>query len=239
MADFRVLIPAAGRGTRSTLSYPKTLYPVQGKPILHRLLAVLSIYDPIPTVVVSPQGEPHIRASLLEAGLDAYLVLQHEARGMGDSVLCFERSPVASEAEHILLAWGDLAFLQPNTVSALIRSHVDLMSDFTFVTRLVDQAYTIVKRDSAGMVVSVSETLEKGVVDPQPGEREIGLFAFRKQLVFDFLRANFPGRFGLKTGEHGFLYVIEHLVRSGARVNALPIATELDLISLNRLSDLK
>ena len=32
MADFRVLIPAAGRGTRAGLPYPKTLYPVDGHP---------------------------------------------------------------------------------------------------------------------------------------------------------------------------------------------------------------
>ena len=39
MDDFRVLIPAAGLGTRAGLPYPKTLYPVDGTPILHRLLA--------------------------------------------------------------------------------------------------------------------------------------------------------------------------------------------------------
>ena len=44
MDDFRVLIPAAGLGTRAGLPYPKTLYPVDGTPILHRL-ATLGIYD--------------------------------------------------------------------------------------------------------------------------------------------------------------------------------------------------
>ena len=238
MADFRVLIPAAGRGTRAGLPYPKTLYPVDGTPILHRLLATLSIYDPIPTVVVSPQGEPLIRASLQKAALDAHLVMQFEPRGMGDAVLRFEHSPVASVANHILLAWGDISHLQISTVSTLAQSHIDCDNDFTFVTRLVDRAYTQVQRDRTGRVVAVSETREQGVKDPQPGEREIGLFAFRKQPVFDMLRADLPGKLGSFTGEHGFLYVIEHLARSGAKVAALPIATKLDLASLNSLSDL-
>ena len=47
------------------------------------------------------------------------------------------------------------------------------------------------------------------------------------------LKAHLPGKFGSNTGEHGFLYAIKHLARSGATVDALPIATELDLISLN------
>ena len=239
MADFRVLIPAAGRGTRAGLPYPKTLYPVDGTPILHRLMAVLNIYDPFPTVIVSPQGEPLIRDSLGQAGLDAHLVIQPEPRGMGDSVLRFELSPVASEASHILLAWGDLVGLQPLTVSELVASHIKYNNDFTFVTRLVDQAYTLVKRDEEGRVVEVAETREQGITDPQSGEREIGLFAFRKQPVFEMLKAHLPGKFGIKTGEHGFLYAIEHLARSGAKVDALPIATELDLVSLNSLSDIK
>ena len=38
--------------------------------------------------------------------------------------------------------------------------------------------------------------------------------------------------------EHGFLYIIKHLVVQGYNVDALPIATNLDLISLNSLEDL-
>jgi bifunctional UDP-N-acetylglucosamine pyrophosphorylase / glucosamine-1-phosphate N-acetyltransferase len=239
MADFCVLIPAAGRGTRAGLPYPKTLYPVDGMPILHRLLVVFSHYDSIPTVVVSPQGEPLIRDSLEQAALEAHLVIQPEPRGMGDAVLRFERSPVVNQANHILLAWGDLAYLQSSTVSAVAKFHIDFDNDFTFVTRLVDRAYTQVQRDRAGRVVAVSETREQGVADPQPGEREIGLFAFRKQPVFDILQADLPGKFGSATGEHGFLYVIEHLACSGAKVAALPIATEADIVSLNSISDLQ
>jgi bifunctional UDP-N-acetylglucosamine pyrophosphorylase/glucosamine-1-phosphate N-acetyltransferase len=43
---------------------------------------------------------------------------------------------------------------------------------------------------------------------------------------------------GAATGEHGFLYVVEHLIQRGFKVEALPIATERDLVSLNRPSDL-
>ena len=238
MAELRVLIPAAGRGSRAGLPYPKTLYPINCTPILHRLLTVLNPFDSTPTVVVSLQGEPLIRDSLEQAGLIAHLVVQPEPRGMGDAVLRFEQSPASSDAEHILLAWGDLVYLQADTVSALVQSHIACHNDFTFVTRLVDHAYTRVQRDEAGQVVSVSETREQGVTNPQSGEREIGLFAFRKQPVFEALRADVPGKFGFSTREHGFLYVVEHLVRNCAKVEALPIATELDLVSLNSISDL-
>ena len=116
-----------------------------------------------PTVIVSPQGEPLIRDSLRQARLEAHLVIQPEPLGMGDAVLRFECSPVASEATHVLLAWGDLACLQANTVSCMATSHIKCGNDFTFVTRIVDDAYTVVKRDHAGRVLCVSETREQGV----------------------------------------------------------------------------
>jgi bifunctional UDP-N-acetylglucosamine pyrophosphorylase / glucosamine-1-phosphate N-acetyltransferase len=238
MSELRVLIPAAGRGSRAGLTYPKTLYPVHGAPILHRLLAILRPYDAIPTVVVSPQGKPVIRASLKQAGINAHLVVQAAPRGMGDAVLCFEQSPAAGHAENILLAWGDLANLHPSTVASLVDAHLAADNDFTFATRVVDHAYTHVQRDEAGKVALVRETREQGVSECQPGERDIGLFVFRKQPVFSSLRDDLPDRFGRITGEHGFLYVVQNLVQQGFRVAALPIATEQDLVSLNSLVDL-
>ena len=38
MPKYTVLIAAAGHGHRSGLPYPKTLYPIKGKPILIHLL---------------------------------------------------------------------------------------------------------------------------------------------------------------------------------------------------------
>jgi hypothetical protein len=52
------------------------------------------------------------------------------------------------------------------------------------------------------------------------------------------LAKNLVGKFSKKTKEHGFLYIIEHLVTQGFNVEALPIATKLDSISLNRMEDL-
>mgnify|MGYP006281951623 CR=1 FL=1 len=238
MAELRVLIPAAGRGSRAGLPYPKTLYPIDGTPILHRLLSTLSPYDHTPTVIVSPQGRPLIQDSLQQAALNAHIVTQSEPRGMGDAVLHFERSPAATCAENILLAWGDLANLQASTVAGLVHAHFSADNVFTFATRLVEEAYTIVQRNQAGQVLSVLESREQAGHRPQPGERDIGLFIFRPQPVFSILRADASGKLGESTGEHGFLYAIQHLVQSGYCVEALPIATAQDLLSLNALTDL-
>jgi bifunctional UDP-N-acetylglucosamine pyrophosphorylase/glucosamine-1-phosphate N-acetyltransferase len=239
MADIRALVAAAGRGTRAGLPYPKTLFPIQGKPILLRIHDVLASYDAKPTVIVSPEGFAPIEHCLAEAGRSAHLVIQPEPRGMGDAVLQFERSPAYGEAEHVLLVWGDIPFLQPETVSRLVEAHVADRNDFTFATKHVMSAYTVVSRDVAGKVQRLVETREAGIGQPQPGERDIGLFVFRKDAVLPVLKEDLPGKRGRQTGEHGFLYVVEHLAARGMRVQGLPVATDLDLVSLNSIQDVR
>ena len=239
MSDLRVLIAAAGKGSRAGLPFPKTTYPVRGKPIIVRIHELLSHLDPRPTVIVSPEGEAAVGASLAERGLAADLVIQPEPLGMGDAVLRFQSAPGFARASDVLLVWGDIPFIQGATVAALVDRHRTAGNDFTLATRVVDSAYTIVMRDGDGGLLKVVETREAGAAAPRKGERDIGLFIFRKEPIFCLLQQDLPGRIGMTTGEHGFLYLIEHLVAQGFRVEGLPIATELDLVSLNSMSDIE
>lgn len=237
MAEICALVAAAGRGIRAGLPYPKTLFSIQGKPILVRVAELLAPYDLSPTIIVSPDGQDPIRECLHAAGVAAHLVVQTEPRGMGDAVLRFDQSPAFAKAAHVLLVWGDLPFIQPETVAAIVGAHIEHKNVFTFATRVVDSAYTVVSRDAAGRVTEVVETREQGIDAPQAGERDIGLFIFHKNVVIDALREDLPGKWGKSTQEHGFLYIIRHLSARGCRVEALTVATELDLVSLNSLKD--
>jgi bifunctional UDP-N-acetylglucosamine pyrophosphorylase/glucosamine-1-phosphate N-acetyltransferase len=237
MAEICALVAAAGRGSRAGLPYPKTLFKLQGKPILLRIIELMSAYDMTPTVIVSPYGENSIRECLAAAQCDAHLVVQPEPKGMGDAVLSFEQSPAYSAAQHILLIWGDIPFIQPETIAVVVERHLKHGNDFTFATRMVDAAYTVVSRNVNGNIVDVVETRESGITDPQPGERDVGLFLFRKQIVFPLLREELPRKWGANTGEHGFLYIIGHLAARGYQIEALPVATALDLVSLNSMKD--
>ncbi len=237
MNNIRVLIAAAGLGKRSGLSYPKTLFPIKGQPILLRIIELLTPYDSEPTVIVSPDGVRLIRDALCQVGINAHIVIQPEPLGMGDAVLQFEHSPAHPGCDHILLVWGDIPFIQPETVKVLVDRHINDGNDFTFATRIVESAYTVVSRDSKGNVSGVLETREQGALI-QKGERDIGLFIFKSSIVMDALRKELPGKWGVSTGEHGFLYIIAHLASTGYKVEALSIASDLDIVSLNSLQDI-
>ena len=237
MGEISVLIAAAGFGSRAGLPYPKTLFPIKGKPILVRLAKLLAPYDAEPTIIVSKGGKEQIEQCLLKNNIQAQLVLQSIPRGMGDAVLCIDNSEEFANSEHILLVWGDIPFIKQETVETMINHHLEQDSDFTFASRVVDEAYTVVVRDKSGNVTHLIETREEGITDLGPGERDMGLFIFRKSLTLQALREELPNKWGKSTGEHGFLYIIEHLVSKGLQVEALPIAQEIELVSFNNMED--
>ena len=237
MNNIKVLIPAAGKGTRANLPYPKTLYEVDGKPILLHIFELIEHIDSCPTIVASLEGKNHIENFLKEKNLNAHIVIQQEAKGMGNAVLAFDESPSSFNAKDLILIWGDIPFIQKQTLIEMIRTHNINNNTFTFVTKLVESAYTIVIRDSKGEIIEVSETREEEI-KPSKGERDIGLFIFKKGTVFSLLKKELSGKYGLRSGEHGFLYIIKHLINQRFKVQGLPIASVKELISLNKISDL-
>ena len=230
------LIAAAGRGTRAGLPYPKTLFEVLGQPILLRVARALAPHAGDLVVVASPDGSGPVGECLTTAEIPVRIAVQPEPLGMGHAVLA---GLAEIAAEHVLLAWGDIPFFQPATVVAMVDAHHAHGNDFTFATAMVDSAYTLVSRSADGWVDAAIESREAGIADPGPGERDIGLFIFRREPVLAMLREDLAGKYGKATGEHGFLYIIAHLAKVGLKVEALPVASKLDLVSLNSLGDLK
>jgi bifunctional UDP-N-acetylglucosamine pyrophosphorylase/glucosamine-1-phosphate N-acetyltransferase len=240
MKPVRLLVAAAGKGTRSGLPYPKTLFEIDGVSILRRILTAASVHTVRPVIVVSPSGLGPIRSELDRHGLTAETVLQPEARGMGDAVLRFEEAsgfdPAADET--IVLIWGDVPFVSADTIGRLIALHRADDNVVSLVSKRVEEPYTVVIRDAEGRVTEVAETKERPEIRPLKGERDIGLFVFERTRVFGMLKQEIPTARSPESGEHGFLYCIGEIVRTGGRVGAYPIAGEREDISLNRLSDL-
>ena len=233
-----VLIAAAGKGTRAKLSYPKTLYKINGKEILLSILDITSDYDQKPTIVVSPKGERDINNFLSENSKTCNLVIQEIAKGMGDAVMQFKKSPSFELCENILLIWGDIPFIKKVTIKKMVERHLKKDNTFTFVTAETDKAYTRVNRDQNEQVIEILETREENL-PIKKGERDIGLFIFKKKDIFDLLELNLSKKFSSRTKEHGFLYVVSHLVKNGYKVEGLKIAKGKELISLNKISDLE
>ena len=196
------------------------------------------MFDPKPLLIVSPEGKTQIEEVVDRHGFNADFVVQPTPRGMGDAVLQIENVPGIDSFEDILLLWGDIPFAQPVTLATLVTLHHASRNTLSFATRRVDSCYTYVERDHNGRVLRVVETREEPSAVPSGGERDTGIFIFKRDVVLNCLRAKGPGAMGRTTGEHGFLYVISRLVERGLPTEGYPIAHELDVLGFNTPEDL-
>jgi len=233
------VIAAAGKGTRSKLDYPKCLFEIDGIPIINRILDNFCNFHENPTIITSTFGKKKIQHHLQESYPSCRIVVQKQQLGMGDAVLTLN-DVGDSLKENILLIWGDIPFIKKDTILSMCNHFLKTNSSFTLLTRKMPNPYTIVKRDQSNKILSVTETREMGKNKLITfGERDLGLFIFKKKLVLDFLSMNLENKFGQSTKEHGFLYIIEHLVKSGYLVNSYTSTDKNESISFNSISDIK
>ena len=233
--DIACLIPAAGKGSRSGLEYPKTLYKINSIPIIVRILKILKKIDNKPSIVINKKYLNLFKQNMQKYDFNPEFLFQRYQKGMGNSVLQFKNS--LKNHNNILLVWGDIPFIRRSTIDKLIHFHFKNNNDFSLITKFVSDPYTIVKRDKDNKVKSIIETKIYKRKSVKFGEREIGLFLFKKNIVFKFLKKKLSGKF--KGKEHGFLYIVEHLAKAGCKIEAMPFANNKEIISFNSLDDLK
>ncbi len=231
----RVVIPAAGTSSRSGLPYPKTLYPLQEIPIIVRLCKLFLQYDQNPIVIINPAFEHLFLETFSKFNIKAQIVFQTQPLGMGNALLQVEN--VVNDDDDILLIWSDIPLITPITIEHLVNCHAISKNDFSFITALSAECYTIVLRDS-GKVQSVIETRALNIPSGKNTEREIGLFLFNKGKIFNLLNNNTITTLINGKVEQGFLSIIEKAVDNNLKVEGYPVALKNDILSFNTPDDL-
>jgi len=175
----KIIVPMAGRGSRlrpHTLTIPKPLIPIAGKPIVHRLVEdIAKILDEPIDEVAFILGDPaffgdDLVKSLEELaeslGAKASIYRQLEPLGTGHAIMCAKES-LSGPA---VIAYAD----------TLIRADFDLdpEADAVIWVKQVDQpeAYGVVKLNEANEIVELVEKPQEFVSDLAV----IGIYYFKE-----------------------------------------------------------
>jgi len=231
-----VLIPAAGKGTRSNLPYPKTLLKINRKTILERIINKVEFLDKSPSIIVSNKGINLIHNYLKTKRINSELILQNRIKGMGNAILQFQKSKYFNKSDHILLIWGDIPFIRKSSIKKLINFHKKNENSMTILSAYTKNPYTYISRDRKGKIIEIIETKNIKKVFNY-GERDIGVFIFDKKLIFRYLKRKYKEKYS-PNNEHNFLYIIKYLAKSNYKIESLPIANKKEMKSLNYLKDL-
>ena len=174
----KIIVPMAGRGSRlrpHTLTVPKPLIPVAGKPIVHRLVEdIVGVLNEEIDEIAFILGDPaffgdEVVESLKQLakglGAKATIYRQLDPKGTGHAIMCAE----ASLSGPAVIAYAD----------TLIRADFDLdkEADAVIWTKKVQnpEAYGVVNLNEKNEIIELVEKSKEYVSD----QAVIGIYYFR------------------------------------------------------------
>ena len=170
----RIVILAAGKGTRMGGDLPKVLIPFEGKPMIVHLLDTIrkSGVDARPIIVVGHYAEKI--KSVLGDGYDyAY---QPEQLGTGHAVACAE-TLLRGKADRVIVLYGDHPFVKASTIVHLLALHERADCPLSLMTVRVEDFndwrapfadFGRIARDASGKITAIVEAR-----DATPAEQAI------------------------------------------------------------------
>lgn len=162
----KIIVPMAGRGSRlrpHTLTVPKPLIPVAGKPIVHRLVEDIAgvlnqKIDEVAFIIhesFGKQVEADLIAIAQKLGARGTIYYQNEALGTGHAIMCAKDSLEGPA----VIAYAD----------TLIRANFDLdtTADSVIWVKQVDQpeAFGVVNLNEKGEIIELVEKPKEFVSD--------------------------------------------------------------------------
>lgn len=235
----RVVIVAAGQGSRFEGNSPKTLAQgAVGRPILLRILDALAPFDPHPLVIVNRDSGPSAATIVQQDSLhDPVWCIQEQPRGTGDALLSIETH--LNIQDNLIIVWGDMGALNERLVFAGCALHQLAHNVMTIPTKWERSPYVALLRGADGTIVDALQA-RRGETLPASGEQDCGVFFISATCLLDQLhilarqqQERNPG------GELDFLALISQMAASNKQVYALNMGTVWDSQGVNTLLDLQ
>lgn len=148
-----IVILAAGKGTRMKSAITKVMHKLAGRPLVEHVIDTAKRLNPSNLTVVTGNGAEQLRPLLNTK--QVIEVMQHEQLGTGHAVM--QATAQFSDAEQVLVLYGDVPLTQLSTLQQLIDSG-DVNSLRILTTELADPTgYGRIVRNDAGNVLCITE----------------------------------------------------------------------------------
>lgn len=236
----KIIILAAGKGTRMGSELPKVLVPLNGKLMLHYLMdsVVASGVDNCPIVVVSPSNKQIISEALV--GYNIEFAIQDQQLGTGHAVAS-ARAVVPVETENLLVLYGDHPFLTGDSIKEFGKLEPEALTIMpTVLPGFHDWYHNFyhlgrIDRDENRAVRGIIEYKDATEDEKTIKEINLGFMCFNKEWLFsniDKLQNN------NKAHEFYLTDMVKIAVNQGYIIGALPIEPR-EAMGINSLEELK
>jgi bifunctional UDP-N-acetylglucosamine pyrophosphorylase/glucosamine-1-phosphate N-acetyltransferase len=167
-----VVILAAGEGKRMKSALPKVLQPVGGRPMLAHVIDAARSLEPAAIHVVYGHGGEAVREAFADQP-DLHWAEQRERLGTGHAVQ--QALPAIPEAVNVLILYGDVPLIQPQTLRQLVQADGLLR---VLVAEPEDPTgYGRIVRDAQGRVAAIVEHRDADADQRRIGTVNTGIIA--------------------------------------------------------------
>lgn len=210
----KIIVPMAGRGSRlrpHTLTIPKPLIPIAGKPIVHRLVediagVINQKIDEIAFIIhesFGAQVEKDLIAIAEKLGSKGTIYYQNEALGTGHAIMCAKESMSGP----IVVAYADTLFRADFTL--------DTKADSVVWVKQVDDpsAFGVVQLNDNNEITDFVEKPKKFISDLAI----IGIYYFKSGEVLRSELQYLLDNNIIKSGEYQLTDALENMKQKGLR----------------------
>lgn len=180
--SLKVVILAAGKGTRMRSAMPKVLHRVAHKPMVEHVIDAAADLGAASTILVVGHGADQVRETVTR---DVQYVEQTEQLGTGHAVQ--QAVPLLHPDDTVLIAYGDVPLTRTATLKNLIAGVTD--SNLTLLSVHMDDptGYGRIERDAAGNLLGIVEQKDASSEQLKINEVNTGIFAARASVLAELL----------------------------------------------------
>jgi bifunctional UDP-N-acetylglucosamine pyrophosphorylase / glucosamine-1-phosphate N-acetyltransferase len=234
-----VIVLAAGAGTRMRSSLPKVLHPLAGRPLLWHALSAVGELSPAETIAVVGSGREQVGDYLRAAHPDVRIVVQAEQRGTGHAVASALQGRAVPSGT-VLVSYGDVPLLTPDTLRALVSAHTASHAAVTVLTAEVDDpaGYGRIVRTADGGFAAIVEHRDATAEQLAVSEINSGVYAFDGETLAGLLPRLSPSN---AAGEQYLTDVVGLAKQDGRSVGTVQAAEAGEIEGVNdrvQLADL-
>ncbi len=187
------IVLAAGAGSRMRSAVPKVLHTIAGRSLLGHAVHAVGALAPEHLVVVVGHERDKVSAETAEIGEELgrpiSTAVQEQRLGTGDAVRCGLNALPSGLTGTVIVSYGDVPLLDPDTLSELVRVHESAAAAVTLLTMQASDptGYGRIVRDGGGALRAIVEH-----ADATPEQRAItevnsGVYAFDARFLAEGL----------------------------------------------------
>ena len=234
--ELRVVILAAGKGTRMNSDLPKVLHKLKDKPLIDYVINESELLNPKEILLIVGFKKERVIAHTANR-INLRYAIQMEQLGTGHAVLKTKKL-LKNEKGHILILYGDVPNIKASTLQPIIDDHIINNRDLTLITAEIDDptGYGRIIRDKNGNLLKIIEEKDCSDNEKKIKEWNPGIYIFKIPEVFEILN-------NIKTNNASKEYYLTDAIglaqKSNMQIKAIKIANSDEVIGVNTADQLK